>query len=371
MSRSRVAYLCLQATTEGQASYAHVHEIIDGLRKMGWHIDLFDVDYGQDRSPGIPKRLVEFVRVQVQLISRIRRYDAVYVRSHPLAFPVALAARWAGIPVVQECNGPFGDVFAAWPAARIAGPAIIALQAMQYRLCDAVVAVDHALARWLERECRASDVAVIPNAANVELFHPDAPPGADVLPPSYAVFFGTLAVWQGVNVMIDAVKDPEWPSEVRLVIVGDGALAGEVRAAALADQRIIYLGQKPYTQVPGIVSRALCSLVVKDSELHATTGLSPLKVYESMACGVPVIASEVAGMGETVCDAGAGILTPRGDSRSVARAVAVLAADPEAARGMGERGRRAAVTLHSWTVRARATADVLCRVIRERPDVMR
>lgn len=51
--RRRMAYLCLQATREGQASYAHVHEIIKGLEHRGWEVQLFEPVYGQGKPPGI------------------------------------------------------------------------------------------------------------------------------------------------------------------------------------------------------------------------------------------------------------------------------------------------------------------------------
>jgi glycosyltransferase involved in cell wall biosynthesis len=349
----------LQATSQGQASYAHVHEIVEGLEEIGWHVDLFDVDYADRRSPSPGRRLMEFARVQARLIRRIRSYGAVYVRSHPLAYPVTLAARASGVATIQECNGPFGDVFAAWPATRLLGPMVVWLQAAQYRMADAVIAVDDTLARWLERACGVQGVCVVPNGANVELFRPDITASFEGLPERYAVFFGTLAVWQGLEVMIEAAGSPRWPEEVGLVIVGDGVLAETVERAAESNPRVVYLGRRPYAQIPAIVSRALCSLVVKDSDLHAQTGLSPLKVHESMACGVPVVASDVPGMDSIIRSADAGILTRRGDADEVARAVARLAADPDAARAMGCRGRESAVAEHSWKARSRSTAEVI------------
>ena len=93
---------------------------------------------------------------------------------------------------------------------------------------------------------------------------------------------------------------------------------------------------------------------------------SPLKLYESMACGVPVIASDVVGISEVVTASGCGILVPSGDASAIADAATRLLGDPALARRMGERGREAAVECYSWAARARQRRDVVERAIEER-----
>jgi len=89
--KKRVAYLCLQATQEGQASHAHVHEIIHGLRKRGWRVRLFEPLYGLTDLPARAlKRAVEFLWVQLALLSRIFSVEAIYIRRYVAAFPTAV-----------------------------------------------------------------------------------------------------------------------------------------------------------------------------------------------------------------------------------------------------------------------------------------
>ena len=228
----RLAYLCLQATREGQASHAHVHEIIKGLRKRGWAVDLFEPAYaGLAPAPDPVWRVLEFVRVQLALWGR-KKTDVLYVRLHFAGWPTALLARLRDIRVVQEVNGPYEDLFIAWPWTRRLAGLFCWLMRSQLRWADAVVAVTPQLAEWAKAQ-GARSVYVIPNGANTEMFRPDAEPDSALkLPRTYVVFFGALAPWQGIDTMLAAVQDPSWPQEVQLVIVGDGVERTKVEAAS-------------------------------------------------------------------------------------------------------------------------------------------
>ncbi len=173
----RIAYLCLQATREGQASHAHVHEIIAGLEEQGHAVELFEPRYAAESvtPPGPLGRLVEQWRVQRRLIAA-GPFDLVYMRSHFAALPASRWAQRAGWPVVQEVNGPYEDLFLAWPAARWIRPIAIWSGRSQLRGAAAVVAVTPQLAEWARKEGVRSEISVIPNGANVDLFHPGLRP---------------------------------------------------------------------------------------------------------------------------------------------------------------------------------------------------
>lgn len=357
---TRVAYLCLQATVEGQASYAHVHEIVNGLREQNIEVDLFEPGYeiqsGEAKGP--LARLWEFRRVQRRLADVLPQYDVLYVRSHALALPSARRASRAGIPVVQECNGTYADFSLAWPASRPFAPLLRWMARQQYVAADALITVADELASWLRAETGRDDVAVISNAANTEVFRPGIP-RPDGLPERYAVFFGSLAVWQGIETILAAAHLPTWPPQLSLVIIGDGARRAVVeRAASELANRIVYLGRLGYRATAAVVCGAELSLVIKDAGL-ASKGLSPLKLYESMAAGVPVVASDAPNLSSVVRDADCGIIVPAGSPELVADAVLRLAENPEVARTLGANGRAAAVAKHSWRSRAEQTAAVI------------
>lgn len=361
-----VHYLCLQATTEGQASYAHVHEVIAGLTQLGWSVELFEPSYtGQNGVPPIWKRVLEFLRIQVRMWAS-RKPKALYIRRHFAAFPSALWARLRGIPVIQEVNGPYEDVFIAWPQARKVHRMLIWLQKRQLLWADSIIVVTPQLRTWVKGEVGDKLVTIIPNGANIDLFSPEAKltPIAQDLPKAFVVFFGALASWQGIATLLRAREDSAWPAEVEIVIMGDGAERAKVKASHNA-RRVRYLGVVPYKDVPAIVARSLAGISVKNNlGDRSSTGLSPLKVYETMACGVPVIVSDFPGVADLVRERSLGLVIPPDDSHELARAVAFLTQHQDLRREMGSRAREVVARDHSWLRRAQDTSEVLGALMR-------
>lgn len=357
-----LAYLSLQAVADGQDTWAAVTEVIKGWEAEGCTVDRYFPQYPNSGAPGAFARLAEMRRVQRRLASRIAEYDAIYIRAHQMALTTARLGAHLGVPVVHECNGPYEDLFIAYPQARIARLVFNAMQRWQYRHAAAIISVAEGLTAWLKREARHDRVVTIGNGANVDVFSPDASPRAG-LPERFGVFFGQFPAWQGIQTLLEAVRLAEWPDTLVLVFVGDGALRPAIeQAAAEQPERVRYLGRLPYDEVAHVAAHAAVSFVPMVAPERETM-FSPLKLYESMACGVPVIASDVVGISETVEQSRCGILVPAGDSEAIACAAAKLFAEPDIAAEMGQRGRDAAVARYSWRARARLKLDVVERAI--------
>ena len=363
MNTPHVAYLSLQAVVDGQDTWAAVTEVIAGWEALGWTVDRYFPDYPPGGPPGGLARLAEMWRVQTRLAKRLSEYDAVYIRAHQMALVTARRAVHLGVPVVQECNGPYEDLLIAYPQLRLGRPIFDAMQRWQYRHASAIISVAEGLTAWLKREAGHDRVTTNGNGANTVVFSPDAPrrPG---LPDRFAVFFGQFPAWQGISSLLQAVRLDAWPDGLPLVLVGDGALRPEVEsAAAEMPGRVIWLGRLPYEEVAQVAAHAVVSFVPMMAPERETM-FSPLKLYESMACGVPVIASDVVGITEVVRDARCGILFPAGDARAIAQATATILADSADAAEMGRRGRIAAVEHYSWRARAEQRAHIIEDAIR-------
>ena len=358
----RVAYLSLQAVADGQDTWAAVTEVIAGWEALGWTVDRYFPEYPATGAPGGLGRLAEMRRVQRRLARRMRDYDAIYVRAHQMALPTARRAVALGVPIVQECNGPYEDLFIAYPQLAIGRPVFDAMQRWQYRHAAAIVSVADGLTAWLKRESGHDRVVTIGNGANVVAFTPDAPKRAG-LPDRFAVFFGQFPAWQGIPSLLEAARRPEWPADLPLVFVGDGAMRPAIESAvAETPQRVIYLGRLPYREVAQVAAHAEVSFVPMVAPERETM-FSPLKLYESMACGVPVIATDVVGITEVVQECHCGILFPAGDAKAIAESTARLHADPLTAAEMGRLGRQAAVEHYSWRARAAEKARVIKGVV--------
>jgi glycosyltransferase involved in cell wall biosynthesis len=361
--RRRLAYLCLETPREGQGASTHMREIVRGLLASGWQVELFATDRGgASAGTSYLARVVDYARIQWALCRALRRFDAIYVRAHFAALPMALVARLQTVPVFQEINGSPADLGVTY---RWLKPFVGGL-AWSYRLqlqhASHVFAVTSGLVEWVRRTVPHSRVSLVPNAANTELFRPDGPVAP--IAGRYVIFVGGLVAWHGVATMLAATCSPDWPGDVRLVIVGDGIERAQVKAAAQDSPVVLWLGRRAYHEVPGLLRGAIAALcVIHDPDGRSATGVAPLKLFEAIACGIPVIASDLPFQADIVRAHALGMVVPAGSPDALARAVATLTAHREEARAMGQRGAAYARVHGSWLARAEEICTVMARTV--------
>ena len=338
MSRPlRLAYLSLETPRPGQASQTHIDEIIAGLEGCGWQVELFATSSGgaSTRSSFL-SRLFGYGRTQAALGKRLPEFDAVFIRSHFMALPQTLWAGWRNIPVVHEINGTAADIGVTYPSLKPLSPLFSWLYRAQYRRAAHLLAVTPGLVDWARSFAGHSRVSLVSNGANTDLFKPEGAPSP--VEGRYVVFVGGLVAWHGIDTMLAALKEPDWPADLRLVIVGDGIERDKVEQA-LSDRRLLWLGRQPYDAVPAILRGALASLcVIENQDGRSASGVAPLKLFEAMACGVPVIASDLPFQADLVKSADAGLIVPPAAAPAISSAVKTLAEAPERARTLGQNG---------------------------------
>jgi glycosyltransferase involved in cell wall biosynthesis len=182
----------------------------------------------------------------------------------------------------------------------------------------------------------AARLFVIPNAASITEFSPATEPergaarSALGLDPEATIVLcmGALSPEKRVDVAIEAAA---LLPEVELVVAGDGPERTRLEALArvLAHDRVHFLGQTPHPQTPF----AAADVVVLPSDTEG----QPRVAVEAGLSGLPVVATNVGGLGEIVEDGDTGVLVQPGDPTPVAEAIrAALAAREE----MGEAARR-------------------------------
>ena len=118
---------------------------------------------------------------------------------------------------------------------------------------------------------------------------------------------------------------------LRGLIAGDGPERERLRQLAAGVDGVDLLGSRG--DVPDLI--AACDAVALLSRAEAL----PMSILEAMALARPVVTSDVGGAGEAVVDGETGMVVAPGDTDAAADALAKLAADPDAAHAMGERGR--------------------------------
>ncbi len=225
---------------------------------------------------------------------------------------------------------------------------------------DGYVTITRTLADELTGRFGGRDaLAVVPDGAALPR-RPDAPPVERHDPPVVG-YTGHLYPWKGVDVLLEAVARLRG---VRALIVG--GLAGEPdleRARARAhdlhiDERVTFTGAVP----PPEVGRRLLEadvLVLPNTATHVSARYtSPLKLFEYMASGRPIVASDLPALREVLTDGDNAMLVAPGEAGQLAAAIEGLLRDP----ALGARLAAAAwrdVQAYSWDRRAERLEEVL------------
>jgi glycosyltransferase involved in cell wall biosynthesis len=290
-------------------------------------------------------------------------------RTLPEQIRFARDLRRARVQIVHAYN-VYANIFAV-PPARIAGtPVVVAsirdtgvyltplqkrVQRMACRLADCVLVNAEAVRRWLEDQGYRTDrVAVIRNGVDLARFAVRPGDGAlrrELGLPADAplvLVLSRLDRNKGIEEFLEAAAEVASRSpRVRFLVVGDrfvlrdGAIVRDERHRDELEKRARELGLSGRVRftgfrldVPALLSEAAMSVLPSRSE-----GLSNA-VLESMAAGVPVIATRVGGIPEAIEDGVSGLLVPPRDPGALARAMEVLLEHRELARRLGRDARR-------------------------------
>ncbi|MGB9724483.1 MAG: glycosyltransferase family 4 protein [Chloroflexia bacterium] len=132
--------------------------------------------------------------------------------------------------------------------------------------------------------------------------------------------------------------------EAYLVLVGGGEdrpiLERQVEERGLREH-VLFVGAVPPAQVPDYLALGDLSVdPVRDDAVARAR--SPLKVFESLACGLPVVTGDVGDRREILGNGEAGLLVAPGDARALAEGIVALLGDPVRRREMAEAAREQA-----------------------------
>jgi len=163
-------------------------------------------------------------------------------------------------------------------------------------------------------------------------------------------YVGKLEKWKGVEVLIDVFKIIHKElKDVEFMVVGDGSLAEKLRNTNLP---IKIMGHVPHDKMPDIYHKTAVSVLPSFME-----GL-PTICMESLACGVPVVATDVGDTKEVVIDGKTGFLVKPGDAETMASKAIELLEDDDLRKIMGKEGRKHIEENFSYDVVARNVYEV-------------
>jgi glycosyltransferase involved in cell wall biosynthesis len=242
---------------------------------------------------------------------------------------------------------------------------------LSYKRAIKIVAVTQGIKEGLMKLYNVPEekIVVMGNGANIDLFRPidqeeaqkELQMDKDV---SYVCFVGNIAPWQGIGYLIQAAPSIllQCP-DTRFLIVGNGSMKRECmkQAEKLGIQdKFIFTGSVPYERVPIYINASDICVAPFIRKRNMKIGLSPLKVFEYLACEKPIVSSDILNL-EFIEEQNLGILVKPEDPQDLAKAVIKLLKDDMLRKEMGKRGRKYVVKNHSWEAIGRKTAQICCQ----------
>jgi glycosyltransferase involved in cell wall biosynthesis len=338
----------------------HVWAILRGLARLGLSV----CTQGTAGPPEV--RLVPPTRAG--LMAGLREADVVYIRvdgglnREKASFLARLPGRRAA--VVWEVNAsleeqiPQGlpmEKLERWRRAR----------RMLARSVDAAVIVSPELDTYVRRDLGISDVTVVENGAPWPW--PSVAPSALRLAGDFrALWTGNAAYpWQAHDTVVAAARRLE--SRAPGVVVAAVGRAAPASGDAAGDPgNLLRLLPGDSAEAAAHLAASQCSLCLYHDTPWAPGGfaMSPIKLFEAWAAGVPVVASALGSLSRLVRDGATGLLVPDGDAAAVADAVVRLQSDAALRARLGEAGREEVARHFNWDRAAAEVAAVLERVAR-------
>ena len=296
----------------------------------------------------IPKiyGLTKILLFSLAPLRRRKQIDCIYVRTFS---PPELAALWAskrlaGLPTVLLLAG-------TW----LFEPKNLKNLVFRWILRRAISASDRVIlysphvlkdVKKYAQNLDENKVRYIHNAVDIDRFKP-----GDKQLVNNLLYVGRVNNEKGVEDLIRASKSlvSRFPS-VKLFIVGSDPTGGRYveQLKALAsklgvDKNIVFIGSVPNREMPSYYQKASVFLFAS----HGGDGI-PRSILEAMACGVPVVATEIAGIPEAVKEGVTGFLVPPRNPQSIAEKTATILGDQDLRARLGNNARQKIEEELSW-----------------------
>jgi glycosyltransferase involved in cell wall biosynthesis len=325
-------------------------------------VQFHDIHTGGARRPasGLARRLVDRVERlwRTYRVARALQAD-VYHLHEPLLIPLGLLLRRGGARVLFDAHEDFELVAARFARA---GRGAVWLRRFAYRLLalmarrnfDGVIAATPSiLARY-----PGVRTALVRNFPELRELHvPDATEyrGREAV----VAYVGGISRARGLSEMLDAIEQ---------VPNGLGAslhVAGRFMPAALEREaqsrpgwaRTTFHGWLDRDAIAILLAQARVGLLILHPDANHIESL-PIKLFEYMAAGIPVIASDFPLWRSIIGEAGCGLLVDPLDVAATARALVWLLEHPADAEAMGDRGRKAVRERFNWSTEGTVLRDL-------------
>jgi len=385
----KILYITFEDMSLHKGSVVHIRKVIEGLKKRGHFVGLISISSNPSENVDrfynlklIPIPTLKFKK-QPYFISSILLffyllrflyfYDIIYARDFHttiIAFPPRFIFKKK---LVLEINGLANEEYklrSSFKFNQIVSTLIRKAEKIAVRLSDQIICVTPQIKTYLIKhfKCEEEKIKVVGNGVDTKMFFPiEDKTMIDQWKKKFGIkneeliilFVGNLARWQGVDIFIEAGFELlERNNKLKFLIVGDGPIKNNLMKKVSKfkkEEHFIFTGMVNYIEIPTLINIAdICVL----PKMPLKSGYSPIKLYEYMACGKPVVASRVEGL-EFIENEGIGRLVEPEDPVMLRKSIVDLLEHPKERMEMGQRGRQLILKQFSWDLKVMEIETIL------------
>ncbi len=382
-SRLRLAYLRTNPWQESTAggSLAHTAGVLGGFVDAGWEVSFVSTHaFAPAQRLGLPTHLVPPRIGWLRNVLPFLAYSRLFARRCHAVFdspPAFVYQRYSVMnasgaevatrfrcPFILEYNGSEVWVARHWSTPLLFERLALQIEEANLQRADLIVVVSKILGEELvARGVSAKRVLVNPNGVDPVLYHP----GIDGKPVRQQLgidgrlvigFVGTFGPWHGAEVLARAIRPVvERLPQAHFLFVGDGSRMAAVREIVVregVESCVTFTGLVPQDEAPAYL--AACDILVSPHVPNADGSRffgSPTKLFEYMAMGQGIVASDLEQIGEVLTHDRTAWLVRPGDVEDLVAGIVALGSDPEMRIRLGAAARAEAVERYTWDAHIR------------------
>jgi glycosyltransferase involved in cell wall biosynthesis len=366
----------------------HVVAVAEGLARLGHDVHVLitstgPVPDGHVRWIALPppagrKELRWANTGAVRSLAREIKPDVIVERYYNFGGEGVRAAADVGALAVLEVNAPVVD----YPGSgkQLLDRALLFEPMRRWReylcaLADLIVTPSTAI---LPAQTPASKILQLEWGADTDRFRPGIQGAVPFDRPAdtVAVFSGAFRNWHGTIHIITALRElrARGRHDIGAVLIGDGPELSRVREAAQGLDGVVFTGALPHDRIPACLAACDFGVAPFDPETHPALSLgfywSPLKIFEYMASGLPVVAPAIDRIATLVGHNGEGLLYDTAIRTGLPHAFEALT-DVTLRSRLGRAARDRAVRDYSWAAHCRSLEQAITNALQRRAHATR
>ncbi len=369
----RVLYTAFDIVPSPKGASTHILHNLRGLVNRTYEVHLMTPSDGilpledsiegahvtripQDLTQNFLARAAHFGQAVSSNLALHHEYDVVHYRNIWDGLFIAQNKKRFGYKTLFEVNGlPSIELKYHYPGInsalllKIKEQEIAALHLSDAIICPSHVTKDYIASLGVDRK----RVTVIPNGVAPSDFSPTPLPTREGRVP-VLLYIGTLADWQGLEVVVRALPKILERQAVRLHIVGRGRsrqrkfLSKQIRRLGV-EGSVVIQPAVPHHEVPALIAESdICLAPLGLNDRNVTQGACPIKVLEYMAAGRPLLASNLPIVRELAREDVDALLFSPNDPDDLARQTLKLLDDFELSKRLAESASARALTKFTW-----------------------